>query len=334
MKDKLFPIKDDGVAITMACSNFYKAIMGVLLESIVENASRREYYDIVILEYDIPAEEKEKIKKHYQRDNIFIRFFNVKEALDQFQLYVRDYLSIMTYARLLIPKIFACFHRVLYLDCDIVCVTDVGELYHQDMRGMCLYAVPDAILNMEAWNNPNSGDTKRYLEDIVGVSEEGQYFNGGVIVFDIDVIKQENDRLFETAEARRWKWADQDVLNYVYCNRVMYGKIRWNAIVAANLNRRRRYLERSGLYESYVKALENPSIIHYAGEMLPCYRRKVPLEQFFWKYAKNSLYFDAVIKGKKKKTSIKREILDTLAFIVPYDGKVRGMLKRLHKNKR
>ncbi len=334
MKDKLFPIKDDGVAITMACSDSYKAIMGVLLESIVENANQREDYDIVILEYDIPAEEKEKIRKYYQRDNIFVRFFNVKEALDQFQLYVRDYLSIMTYARLLIPQIFADFHRVLYLDCDIVCAADVGELYHRDMQGMCLYAIPDVILNMEAWNNPNSEDTKRYLEDIVGARKEGQYFNGGVIVFDIDAIKQENNSLFEIAEERQWKWADQDVLNYVYCNRVMYGKIQWNAIVIANFKQRRRYLKRSGLYESYVEALENPRIIHYAGEMLPCYRRKVPLEQFFWKYAKSSLYFDAIIKRKKKKTSMKREILDALAFIVPYDGKVRGMIKRLYKNKR
>lgn len=316
----------------MACSDSYKAIMGVLLESIVENASPKENYDIVILEYDIPAEEKSNIQTHYQRDNVSVRFFNVKESLDQFQLYVRDYLSIMTYARLLIPKIFAEFERVLYLDCDMVCTTDVAELYHADMQGMSICAAPDAILNMEAWNNPNSGDTKHYLENVVGICEEGQYVNGGAMVFDIAAVNRDEKNLFAMAEARQWKWADQDVLNHVYANQILRVEMAWNTIVIANFKQRERYLGRSKLFAAYAKALEKPRIIHYAGEMLPCYRNNVPLEQFFWRYAKTSLYADVIEKKQRKRTSIKREMLDALACVIPYDGKVRRILKRLHKN--
>lgn len=329
----LFPISDKSITITMACSDSYKAIMGVLLESIIENASQKEKYDIIILEYDIPMEEKEKIRYHYQRENISIRFFNVKKSLDEVELFVRDYLSVMTYARLLIPQIFVNFHRILYLDCDTVCLADISELYYKDMQGMCLYAIPDAILNMEAWNNPNSEDTKNYLEKVVGINYEGQYFNGGVAVFDIDSIKQDGDRLLEIAGQQQWKWADQDVLNYVYNSKVKYGEIQWNMIVVANLKQRRRYFERSELFKAYVQASENPKIVHYAGEMIPCYRNKVPLEHFFWKYAEHSLYYKEIKKKKRKKTSIKREILDALACIIPYDGKVRMVLKHLCKNK-
>lgn len=313
----------------MACSNSYKAIMGVLLESIVENASEQENYDIVILEYDIPDNEKIKIRMHYERDNVSVRFFCVKEVLNRFELYVRDYLSIMTYARLLIPQIFEKFERVLYLDCDMVCVTDVAELFYTDMQGMSLLAMTDAILNMEAWTNPNSEDTKRYLKDVIGVTEEGDYVNGGAMVFDITAMNQEEKDLFEVAESRKWQWADQDVLNHVYANQILHGEIAWNTIVVANYRQRRRYLERSSLFTFYEKALNEPRIIHYAGEMLPCYRKSVPLEKFFWKYAKNSLYSNELKNRKRKKTSIKREILDALAWVLPYDGKVRGMLKRL-----
>lgn len=333
MSDKLLPIKENGVVITMACSNSYKAIMGVLLESIVENASRQKHYDIVILEYGIPDKEKINIRKHYERDNVSVRFFSVEEKLNKFELYVRDYLSVMTYARLLIPQIFANFKRVLYLDCDMVCTTDVAELFYRDMQGMSLLAVTDAILNMEAWTNPNSEDTRRYLEDIIGITEEGAYVNGGAIVFDITAMNQEENDLLEVAESCKWRWADQDVLNHVYANRILHGEIAWNTIVVANYRQRRRYLERSNLCTFYEKALNEPKIVHYAGEMLPCYRKRVPLEAFFWKYAKNSLYFDELEKRKRKKTSIKREMLDAVACVLPYDGKVRGMIKKFFQKK-
>lgn len=328
MSDKLLPVNENGVAITMACSNSYKAIMGVLLESIVENASKQVNYDVVILEYDIPDNEKTKIRMHYERDNVSVRFVSVKEELNKYELYVRDYLSIMTYARLLIPQIFENFKRVLYLDCDMVCVTDVAELFYTDMQGKSLLAVTDAILNMEAWTNPNSEDTRRYLEDVIGTTKEGSYVNGGAVVFDITAMKQEVPDLFEVAESRNWRWADQDVLNHVYANQILHGEIAWNTIVVANYRQRRHYLERSDLFTFYEKALNEPKIIHYAGEMLPCYRKNVPLEAFFWKYAKNSLYSDEVESGNRKKTSIKRELLDALACVLPYDGKVRGMLKK------
>lgn len=327
------PVNENGVAITMACSNSYKAIMGVLLESIVENASKQVNYDVVILEYDIPDNEKTKIRMHYERDNVSVRFVSVKEELNKYELYVRDYLSIMTYARLLIPQIFEKFERVLYLDCDMVCVTDVAEFFYTDMQGMSLHAVTDAILNMEAWTNPNSEDTRRYLEDVIGVTEEGRYVNGGAIVFDVTAMKQGGDDLLRVAESRKWKWADQDVLNHVYVNQILYDEIAWNTIVVANYKQRRRYLGRSSLSAFYEKALNEPKIIHYAGEMLPYYRRRVPLEEFFWKYAKNSLYSNELKNRKRKKTSIKREILDALAWALPYDGKVRGILKSLCKNK-
>ena len=329
----LLPVKENGVVITMACSNSYKTIMGVLLQSIVENASQHEYYDIVILEYDMPVLERSRIKSYYQADNVSIRFLNVKQALDQFDLYVRDYFSIMTYARLLIPQIFAAFQRVLYLDCDMVCVTDVAKLYRGDMQGMSLLAVPDAILNMEAWTNPNSMDTRQYLENVVGVKAEGEYVNGGAIVFDIVAIRREMEDLFTVAECRKWSWVDQDVLNHVYSKRIAHAKIAWNTIVIANFKQRRRYMKRSGLFIEYEKALAEPCIVHYAGEMLPCYRKNVPLEEFFWKYAKGSVYAEELKKKRVKKTSIRRELLDVLAWIFPYDGKARGILKHCLKNR-
>lgn len=124
----MYPIRQHEVAITMACSDSYKNIMGVLLQSIITNADAQENYDIVILEYGISKSDQSRISRFYQRENISVRFYSVREQIEGKDLYVHGYLSVMTYARLLIPQIFENFERVVYLDCDMVCNSDIAPV--------------------------------------------------------------------------------------------------------------------------------------------------------------------------------------------------------------
>lgn len=93
MEEKLYPIRQHEVAITMACSDSYKNIMGVLLQSIITNADEQENYDIVILEYGISKSDQSRISRFYQRENISVRFYSVREQIEGKDLYVHGYLS-------------------------------------------------------------------------------------------------------------------------------------------------------------------------------------------------------------------------------------------------
>ena len=77
----MYPIRQHEVAITMACSDSYKNIMGVLLQSIITNADAQENYDIVILEYGISKSDQSRISRFYQRENISVRFYSVREQI-------------------------------------------------------------------------------------------------------------------------------------------------------------------------------------------------------------------------------------------------------------
>ena len=325
----MYPIRQHEVAITMACSDSYKNIMGVLLQSIITNADAQENYDIVILEYGISKSDQSRISRFYQRENISVRFYSVREQIEGKDLYVHGYLSVMTYARLLIPQIFENFERVVYLDCDMVCNSDIAQLFHADMQDKPLGAVADTVLNMEAWHNPNSEETKQYLKETVGITTEGRYFNGGVILFDIDRLREDGEKLLACARERQWRWADQDVLNHIYKERVFYFDLQWNVIVISNIKQRKRYLSDSKLYPDYERALEEPCIIHYAGEMLPCYRRNVPLGYKFLKYAEGSLYAEQFQRKKFKRSVGKRVLLDQIARVIPYDSKLRKQIKKI-----
>lgn len=73
------------------------------------------------------------------------------------------------------------------------------QLFHADMQDKPLGAVADTVLNMEAWHNPNSEETKQYLKETVGITTEGRYFNGGVILFDIDRLREDGEKLLACA---------------------------------------------------------------------------------------------------------------------------------------
>ena len=54
------------------------------------------------------------------RTNISIRFIKVCDTLIQRSSFVDQHLSVETYYRLIIPEIMPNYHKILYLDCDMV----------------------------------------------------------------------------------------------------------------------------------------------------------------------------------------------------------------------
>lgn len=330
MKRELHPLGNEYVSVTMACSDSYKSVLGVLLESIVENSAIERMYDIVVLEYDMSQNTMMEIKKYYERANISIRFFDISGMLEQYELFCSGRLSVITYARLLIPDIFSDFARVIYVDCDTICLSDIAQLYDVDMQEKEIYAMSDIVMNMEAWHNPNSIQTQKYMNNVLKIHDEGTYFNGGVIVFDISNLKYSTDELLTVAEEQNWIWADQDVLNYLYNGEICYGEISWNYIVVMNYKQRRKYLQKSPFFCHYEEAGRHPNIIHFADGLLPCDRKRVPFEMQFWEYAKKSLYYDK-LKGNSC-TKFAHEVLDIFSSMIPYDGKLRSVLKRICKH--
>lgn len=77
------------------------------------------------------------------KTNVAIRFVRVSDYFDEQNLFVDQHLSIETYYRLIIPEIMPDYHKILYLDCDMVVDCDVADLYEENLNGMIVGASKD-----------------------------------------------------------------------------------------------------------------------------------------------------------------------------------------------
>ena len=143
-KSILEPVYENGVPIVLSANNKFAPYLDVMIRSIAANASENRKYDIIILYNDISEKNRGLISwavKEYE--NISIRFIRVCEYFDADKLFVDQHLSVETYYRLIIPEIMPGYHKILYLDCDMVVNHDVAELYDMDLQGCIIGAAKD-----------------------------------------------------------------------------------------------------------------------------------------------------------------------------------------------
>ena len=139
------------IPIFFAVDDGYIPFLAVTLQSIVEKSKEEYYYVVKILYTNISEENKEKINK-YKRENIEIEFVNLNYYIEKVKdkLYTRDYFY---------PQ----YYKAIYLDSDIVLLTDVAELYMQDIGDNLVGAVADDIIQQNEV-------FQEYVEKVVGVA--------------------------------------------------------------------------------------------------------------------------------------------------------------------
>ena len=150
------------IPIFFAVDDGYIPFLAVTLQSIVEKSKEEYYYVVKILYTNISEENKEKINK-YKRENIEIEFVNLNYYIEKVKdkLYTRDYFSMTTYFRLFISNLYPQYNKAIYLDSDIVLLTDVAELYMQDIGDNLVGAVADDIIQQNEV-------FQEYVEKVVG----------------------------------------------------------------------------------------------------------------------------------------------------------------------
>lgn len=162
--------------------------------SLVEAAApAAEFYWAVISDDDVPAY---RDKDHFSRPILF------RLALDK-----------------LAPV--DC-HRLIYLDCDLILLRDVRELWNAELAGAPLGAIVDC-----------NSDFKVFAEQWGLKWPSTGYFNSGVLLIDLDLVRK--DGVFRAAiefvarEGHRCPYADQDALNVVTWGQWRPLPVTWNA---------------------------------------------------------------------------------------------------------
>jgi lipopolysaccharide biosynthesis glycosyltransferase len=279
---------NDNVSIVFGCDDNYAMYLGVCLQSLIETSSAKHNYDIWILDGNISENNRRGIVKLINgRRNFSIRFFNVNDFveknIEKFRIY-NKYLTLAAYYRLFIPQIFFNYGRMLYLDCDIIVNTDLSKLFYSNLNSKSIGAAQDYSMSWKSF--------RQYAERIKGKKSE-EYFNSGVILFDIKKTAKENisNKCLEYLSSRKDEKGefheDQDALNAVCIDNVKLIDKRWNGMM---------HTYSSDINETNFDM--NFHIIHYSNPRKPWFC-STPFDAIWWHYAaKTPFYKDILARNR------------------------------------
>ena len=331
---------EDNVAIALSANDTYTPYVATLLTSIRENASTSKNYDILIMNKDISAISQKRLKAIFAgHDNFSLRFIDISRFERRFRaLFLRGHFTIETWFRLLMPEILPNYGKILYLDSDLVVNADLSELYNTNIDDYLLAACHDA--DTAGLYNGYERNKKQYMDQILKIENPYDYFQAGVILFNLAEFRKSftTDEMLTFAASYKWELLDQDVLNYLTQGRVKFVDMAWNVMFDWRFIRIKDVISRAPkhLQEAYLTAHADPKIIHYAGPDKPWDDPGADYAEIFWKYARMNDYYECILVRACESKAIAlnkgflRRLKRSIAQTIPPESKLGSFSRRLY----
>ena len=274
------------VPVFFACNDRYVPYLDVAIVSIISNASKENDYEITVLITDVSEKNRQKLSKH-SKDNIRIKFFDVKDMLEPVKNILPEmfYFSLAAFYRLFIEKAFPQYDKAIYLDCDVILLTDIAKLYDTDIGDNLVGAVYEQ-------NTSRAPMFTSYVENVIGIPYY-TYFNSGVMVMNLKEFRKfgVQDRFIKMLTTYNFDCLapDQEYINVICHGRVKYLPTGWNK-------------------HSFPEPPEGDlNLVHYALADKPWETPDTVNGGYFWKYAEKSEFYDYILQGFKNYTEKDRK---------------------------
>lgn len=270
------------IPIVFATNDKYAKYIPVTITSILENSSKIYTYQFYIFHSGLSDESKQIISKNeaYQYyKNYNISFIDIRSFINTSEFYSRGRFSIEMWYRLLIPEILNNYEKVIYLDCDLIVLSDISTLYNTYLADNYLAVIRNMV-------------TESFLRLKQLSIEPKEYFNSGVLLFNNhqwNNLKLRSKCLDKLKIYPNLDCPDQDILNIVCANHVYYLDYKWNFTwqFLWSLDK----LTKDDLL-LYKKAEKDFSIIHYTTGIKPWNDPTKKYADIWWKYAAKTKLFE------------------------------------------
>ncbi len=303
--DKLPDVKPafnkNNVAIAFSCNEYYMPILGVMINSVLENGSSNNNYDILIMR-NIPEFDSDKAVRYTKMltklvgkyPNASIRFVDISGLLGDRDFFVRGNFTPETYFRLFLPQILNNYEKILYMDADMVACHDVAELYNTDLEGNILGAVRDPIIS---GSNKSTMYNKHDDMQELGIKNIYDYFQAGVLLIDIKKISENGlcEEMIEYAATHDCDLVDQDVLNKFCQGKVKFIDNKWNVDVN-NIAMKVVPFAPAAMWHEYKRNRECAYIYHFAGADKPWNNPGLDKADVFWDAARKTSFYEIILE--------------------------------------
>lgn len=243
------------IPIVVVTDEHYVIMLAALLRSIQQNHTSGEHIEVYVISDGVKRSSQRKIKVSVDADMFTIKWIkmhntipkDVKLPLDRTSYPITIYLRL--FIQYIVPKETA---KALFLDVDMIVLTDISKLYNQDLGETVIGAVQDPrLLTFDnAW-----GGIMNYKE--LGFAPDTKYFNTGLLL--INTQKWAAERLDEKVIAcinQNIKFAnypDQYGFNVILVNQWTELDTRWNYFASGDLEQPYlvHFISRKPFYLSY-----------------------------------------------------------------------------------
>lgn len=246
----------------------------VAIQSLIDNAQNDTTYDIKILHSDISLKTQAEFSKLTNNTRHSISFYYVDKSIFKGYKISSGSWQEVVYYRLLASEIITD-DKAIYSDVDVFFKKDLKEIFNTDIDNYEIGAIKAEI------NSKNSICHKYFEEN----KNEFTYWSGFLL---LNCKKLREEKYFEKFAKtamdfkNRLKFFDLDVLN-ITCNYIKPLPLNYctlEAIIEFNDYKKTKdykYLSKVYSDNEIENAKNDPSIIHYAGELgKPWRRKKVP----------------------------------------------------------
>lgn len=286
------------IPIFFTIDDSYAPFNAVAIKSLLENASKDYNYKIIIIYQDLNSKNMEQIKS-LETDNSEIEFYPMKDGLeliterDENKLRC-DYFTLTIYFRIFIADMFPEYDKGIYIDSDIVVPGDISELYNIDLGNNLIGASTDHSIQ-------DVPELINWMENGIGIKKQ-EYINSGVLLLNLKLLRENNfgqkflkllnEFHFDTVAP------DQDYINAMCNGKILYINEAWDVMP-----------------NKAKPAFQNPKLIHYNLFDKPWCYDNIQYEDYFWKYAKKTSFYEPIMEFKKNYSN-EQKVSDSKCFDV------------------
>lgn len=253
-------MKNEKMTVVSSSNDGFAVHVSALFVSILENTEQPiSMIDFYVIDDKISIGNKRLMRETLKEYGEKLHFLTIdknyfSDAVES------DRIPETAYYRIAIPELFKDknVEKILYLDCDMIALADISELWEIDLGAYTLAAVEDAGFHNR-------------LEKMDIACGSTTYFNSGFMLINVEKWLSENvtKRVlrFIHDNPEKLKFHDQDALNAILHDQWLQLHPKWNA-QSYIMKREVEHPDPEGEKE-YFQARRDPKIIHYSGHVKP-----------------------------------------------------------------
>jgi lipopolysaccharide biosynthesis glycosyltransferase len=272
-------VSDARPVLALAADEAYALPLSVVVESALDHLDPNAHLDLFVLDGGLRADTRRRLDAAWTARGARVEWMQPGGlSLDDVKL--GGHISVVTYFRILLPHVLPeRVTRAIYLDCDVLVLGDLAQLWAVPLDGQPAAAVQDAAapyldtavafpeLAARSAHILATRPVENYRE--LGLAPDLPYCNAGTLLMDVAAWRDEGipQRILDclTEQRRFVRFWDQYGINVVLAGRLAPLEPRWNVSC---------YLAEGWEHtpfhaEAHAECLSNPGAVHFLGPDKP-----------------------------------------------------------------